>query len=62
MQVTPSKSRSQIFNEDQKLIVLNASEIEGYYGFPDLTPQTEYLCEVIETSILYDLPNELNFL
>ncbi len=30
-------------NEKQKLIVLNASEVEGYYRFPDLTPQTEYL-------------------
>jgi hypothetical protein len=49
-------------NEEQKLIVLNASEVEGYYRFPDLTTQTEYLCNVIEASISHDLPNELNFL
>jgi hypothetical protein len=49
-------------NEEQKLLVLNASEVEGYYRFPDLTIQTEYLCKVIETAVSYDLPNELNFL
>ncbi len=46
----------------QKIIVLNATEVEGYYRFPDLTAQTEYLCTVIETAISQDLPNELNFL
>jgi hypothetical protein len=49
-------------NKEQKLIVLNASEVEGYYRFPDLTTQTEYLCKVIEASVSHDLPNELNFL
>lgn len=47
--------------EEQKLLVLNASEVEGYYRFPDLTIQTEYLCKVIESSISYDLPNEFKF-
>ncbi|MGC9342760.1 MAG: Fic family protein [Bacteroidales bacterium] len=49
-------------DKKQNLIVLNASEVEGYYRFPDLTTQTEYLCKVIETAISQDLPNELNFL
>jgi hypothetical protein len=49
-------------NEEQKLLVLNASEVEGYYRFPDLTKQTEYLCTVIDTAVSHDLPNELNFL
>ncbi len=49
-------------DKKQKLIVLNPSEVEGYYRFPDLTAQTEYLCKVIETAISQDLPNELNFL
>jgi hypothetical protein len=49
-------------NEEQELLVLNASEVEGYYRFPDLTAQTEYLCKVIETAVFHDLPNELNFL
>jgi len=49
-------------DEKQKLTVLNASEVEGYYRFPDLTVQTEYLCKVIETTISKDLPNELDFL
>jgi hypothetical protein len=49
-------------NEEQGLLVLNASEVEGYYRFPDLTVQTEYLCKVIETAVSHDLPNELIFL
>ena len=49
-------------NEEQELEVLNASDVEGYYRFPDLTSQTEYLCKVIETSVSHDLPNELLFL
>ncbi len=49
-------------DKKQKLIVLNPSEVEGYYRFPDLTAQTEYLCKVIEIAISQDLPNELNFL
>lgn len=49
-------------DKEQKLIVLNATEVEGYYRFPDLTAQTEYLSAVIETAISQDLPNELNFL
>jgi len=49
-------------DKKQKLTVLNDSEVEGYYRFPDLTAQTEYLCTVIDTAISKDLPNELNFL
>jgi hypothetical protein len=49
-------------NEKQELLVLNASEVEGYYQFPDLTAQTEYLCKVIETVVSHDLPDELIFL
>jgi hypothetical protein len=47
---------------EQELLVLNTSEVEGYYRFPDLTEQTEYLCKVIETTVSHDLPNELTFL
>lgn len=49
-------------NKRQDLVVLNAPDIEGYYRFPDLTLQTEYLCQVIETAVSQDLPNELIFL
>ncbi len=49
-------------NEEQELLVLNASDVEGYYRLPDLTAQTEYLCKVIETVVSHDLPNELIFL
>jgi Fic family protein len=49
-------------DKKQKLIVSNPSEVEGYYRFPDLTAQTEYLCTVIKTAISQDLPNELNFM
>ena len=48
--------------EEKELLVLNASEVEGYYRFPDLTAQTEYLCKVIETAVYHDLPDELIFL
>lgn len=51
-----------IKDNKQKLNVLNASEVEGYYKYPDLTAQTEYLCAVIEAAIFQDLTNELNFL
>lgn len=49
-------------NEKQELLVLNPNEVEGYYRFPDLTIQTEYLCNVIKTSVSNDLPKELFFL
>lgn len=49
-------------DKKQKLVVSNPSEVEGYYRFPDLTAQTEYLFTVIKTVISMDLPNELNFL
>ncbi|MCU0462604.1 MAG: Fic family protein [Bacteroidales bacterium] len=49
-------------DKKQKLTVLNVSEVEGFFRFPDLTAQTEYLCSVIKTTISQDLPNELNFL
>jgi hypothetical protein len=49
-------------DKKQKLIVSNPSEVEGYYRYPDLTAQTEYLCTVIKAAISQDLPNELNFL
>ena len=49
-------------NAEQELIVLNPDDIEGYYRFPDLTFQTEYLFKVVETSVSRDLPDELVFL
>lgn len=49
-------------NEKQELLVLNPDEVEGYYRYPDLTIQTEYLCKVIEASVSNDLPKELFFL
>jgi len=49
-------------NEKQELLVLNAQDVEGYYRFPDLTAQTEYICKVIETTVSRDLPNEMTFL
>ena len=44
------------------MVILNVTDVEGYYRFPDLTVQTEYLCKVIETSVSNDLPKELIFL
>ncbi|MDF1560108.1 MAG: Fic family protein [Bacteroidales bacterium] len=49
-------------NAEQELIVLNPADVEGYYRFPDLTLQTEYLFKVVKTSVSRDLPDELVFL
>jgi hypothetical protein len=49
-------------SEEGEVTVQNASEVEGYYRYPDLTPQTTYLAEVIHATIKEDMPQELIYL
>jgi len=49
-------------NDSGKLSVINPSEIEGLYRFPDLTNHTAFLARVIRTTIQKDIPEELLFL
>ena len=47
---------------EQELMVLNPSDVEAYYRFPDLTAQTQYLAEVVNSTIVTDMPREFFFL
>lgn len=49
-------------DEAGNLTVTNPEEIEGYYRFPDLTPQVEYLVRTVGISIREDFAGELRFL
>lgn len=49
-------------SEEGEVTVQNASEVEGYYRYPDLTPQTTYLAQVIHATIKEDMPQELIYL
>jgi hypothetical protein len=45
-----------------EVTVQNESEVEGYYRYPDLTPQITYLAEVIHATLKEDMPQELLYL
>jgi len=44
------------------LSVKNPGEIEGFYRYPDLTPQCEFLAQMLERTIQIAIPEELRFL
>lgn len=44
---------------DHRVTVNNPEDIEGYYRYPDLTRQTEYLFSVVEETIRVDLVDEI---
>ncbi|MEP7268410.1 MAG: Fic family protein [Saprospiraceae bacterium] len=44
------------------ITISNLEAIDGYYRYPDLTPQCEYLLQTIHATINEDMPNELLFL
>jgi hypothetical protein len=44
------------------LKVLNPSEVESFYRYPDLTIQTSFLGKTIQETLLTDMPNELRFI
>ena len=49
-------------NDSGEMKVLNPSEIEALYRFPDLTNHTAFLAKAIQTTVLTDIPEELLFL
>lgn len=51
-----------LLNENGAAIIENPLEVEGYYRYPDLTPQAIYLAETIHATLKEDMPEELLFL
>jgi Fic family protein len=49
-------------DQEGKMMVTNPDQIEGYYRFPDLTTQVEYLAATVALSIREDFTEELRFL
>lgn len=44
------------------LTVHNPEEIEGFYRYPDLTAQCEFLAQMLEKTIRQAIPQEIHFL
>jgi Fic/DOC family len=49
-------------SDNGEAIIENPLEVEGYYRYPDLTPQAIYLAETIHATLKEDMPEELLFL
>jgi hypothetical protein len=49
-------------HDDGALTVENPTEAAGVWRYPDLTPQVQYVLELIETTVTHDLPGELDVL
>jgi hypothetical protein len=49
-------------DEDGVLTVHNPTEIEGFYRYPDLTVQCEFLAQMLEKTIRQAVPQEIHFL
>jgi len=49
-------------DEGGELTVHNPAEIEGFYRYPDLTAQCEFLALMIDRTIKQAIPQELHFL
>lgn len=47
---------------NEEIEILNPSEIESWYRFPDLTVQSIFLAQTIQATIKNDIPNELRFI
>lgn len=47
---------------DNTMVVTNASEIEGYFRYPDLTDQVIYLARTVKSTITEDIYQEMEFL
>jgi hypothetical protein len=45
-----------------KLTVTNEKEASGIWRYPDFTAHVEYILDMIETTVLQDLPNEIGLL
>jgi len=57
-----SKLVNYSLNENDEMTVQNPESVEGYYRFPDLTPQVEYLFHAIGQTINTELITEILFL
>ena len=49
-------------DDEGTLTIINPAKVEGYYRYPDLTAQTEYLIRTVALSIREDFAEELRFL
>lgn len=49
-------------DDEGALTITNPEQVEGYYRYPDLTGQTEYLIRTVALSIREDFAEELHFL
>lgn len=49
-------------DEDGQLTVENPSDIEGFYRYPDVTSQVEFLAQMLERTIHHAIPEEIHFL
>lgn len=49
-------------DHEGKMAITNPDKVEGYYRFPDLTSQVEYLAATVALSIREDFAEELRFL
>jgi hypothetical protein len=49
-------------SEEGEVTITNPDEVQGYYRYPDLTPQATYLAETILATLQEDMPDELLFL
>lgn len=47
---------------ERRMTVTNPADILGFYSYPDVTPQAEYLAEMISQTITRSLPEEIRFL
>ncbi len=50
------------FDSEGGLTIRNPQEIEGFYRYPDLTVQCEFLAQMLEKTIRYTVPQEIHFL
>lgn len=49
-------------DETGELTVHNSEEIEGFYRYPDVTAQCEFLARMLERTIRQTIPKEIHFL
>jgi hypothetical protein len=49
-------------DRNEEVVITNASEVEGYFRYPDLTDQCIYLIRTILSTIKEDMPGELLFI
>jgi hypothetical protein len=49
-------------DDDERITVINSSEIAGFYQYPDMTIQAEYMFKVVEDTIKHELVSELQLI